>query len=325
MNELIKIEGLHLDLLGPPGGTRGRILRGIDLSMMEGEKLALVGESGCGKSMIALSILNLIPRPPMVQSGGRILFKGEGLDGFNEDQWRDLRGKRIGIVFQEPLSSLNPVLTVGDQLVEGLIAHHQAGPEEARTKALGLLREVGLPDPDRIFGHYPHQLSGGMCQRVMIAMAVSCKPELLIADEPTTALDVTVQAQILDLLAQMTRVHRMAVLLITHDLRIARDFSDRVAILYCGKVVEMGPAKVLFERPAHPYTQGLLDAIPKVDKTGEELGWIPGTLPSPYDSLTGCAFAERCPRADERCRKTEPGWIEVEKGHSALCFYPSKG
>lgn len=325
MTELLRIEGLRMDLQGPPQGQLGNILRGIDLSIAEGEKLSLVGESGCGKSMTALSVLNLVPQPPMVRSGGTISFKGEKLEFFGDRQWRDLRGKRIGIVFQEPLSSLNPVLTIGDQMAEGLTAHLGMDRSKARERSLALLREVGLPDPERILDQYPYQLSGGMCQRVMIAMAVSCEPDLLIADEPTTALDVTIQAQILELLARLTETHRMAVLLITHDLRIARDFSDRVAILYYGQVVERGPAKAVFERPAHPYTIGLLGATPDLGRTGRDLGSIPGTLPSPFARVQGCAFADRCPNADDRCRGTEPGWVETGKGHAALCFYPSKG
>jgi oligopeptide/dipeptide ABC transporter ATP-binding protein len=324
MKDLLKIEDLHLDLQGPSLETPGKILRGIDLTIGEGEKLSVVGESGCGKSMTALSILNLIPQPPMVKTGGRILFKNEDLAGFNEEQWRDLRGKKIGMVFQEPLSSLNPVLSIGQQMEEGLLVHLGLDRGRARERSLSLLKEVGLPDPQRILGQYPHQLSGGMCQRVMLAMAVSCEPDLLIADEPTTALDVTIQAQILELLARMTTTHRMAILLITHDLRIARTFSDRVAILYFGQVVELGDARTVFEKPAHPYTQGLLGTIPEVGRGDKNLVSIPGTLPSPFAPISGCAFADRCPKAVERCRASRPSWSELGKGHSALCFYPSK-
>lgn len=324
MKELLKIEDLHLDLQGRSLENPGKILRGIDLTIGEGEKLAVVGESGCGKSMTALSILNLIPHPPMVKTGGRILFKNEDLDGFKEEQWRDLRGKRIGMVFQEPLSSLNPVLTIGRQMAEGLRIHLGMDQAEARERSLVLLKEVGLPDPQRLLGQYPHQLSGGMCQRVMLAIAVSCEPDLLIADEPTTALDVTIQAQILELLTKMTTTHQMAILLITHDLRIVRTFSDRVAILYFGQVVELGDARTIFEKPAHPYTQGLIGTIPVVGRGDKNLASIPGTLPSPFTPISGCAFADRCPKVAERCRASRPTWSEIGKGHSALCFYPSK-
>jgi len=308
----------------PSGEQKGWILRGIDLSLVEGERLALVGESGCGKSMTALSILNLIPKPPMERTEGRIFFKGRELNTLEEKDWREIRGKEIGMIFQEPLTSLNPVIPVGKQLAETLEVHLGLPGDQIDEKVYSLLNEVGLPDPERIERQYPHQLSGGMCQRIMIAMAVACGPSLLIADEPTTALDVTVQTQVLELLFRMTAEHRLAVLFITHDLRIVKGHADRVAILYLGQVVEEGAPSELFEHPQHPYTEGLLASLPGFSRRGRELLNIPGVVPTPFEPITGCAFADRCSRAGDRCRKEEPALNEIIKGHKVRCFYPSK-
>ncbi len=302
----------------------GKVLRGVDLALEEGQTLALVGESGCGKSVTALSVLNLLPQPPMSKTAGRIRFEEREMDGLSELDWRRVRGKEIGIVFQDPVASLNPVFTVGDQVEEALKVHLGLTVAVAKKRTLELLTQVGLPEPERIAGQYPHQLSGGMCQRVMIAMAVACEPKLLIADEPTTALDVTVQAQILDLLFQMTQKSKMAVLLITHDLRIVRNHTDRVVILYAGEVVEEGMPDDIFLHAQHPYTEGLLAAMPTFGQQGKPLTSIEGAVPSPFDTLTACVFADRCPKVQEKCRKEKPLFESEKNGHGVRCFYPSK-
>ena len=291
--------------------------------MREGERLALVGESGCGKSMTALSVLHLLPNPPMEMAEGRIEFKGRNLSALTEPEWRKIRGKEIGMIFQEPVSSLNPVLTVGDQIAEMLRAHDGGSKLEVPVKVASLLWEVGLPEPERLRHQYPHQLSGGMCQRVMIAMAIACGPSLLIADEPTTALDVTVQTQILDLLFSMTEQHKLSVLFITHNLKTVRGHADRVAILYLGLVVEEGTPEEIFEHPQHPYTEGLLTSMPEFSQKGHALFSISGVVPTPFEALSGCAFANRCPRADKKCREVSPSLGELTKGHQVRCFYPS--
>ncbi len=274
--------------------------------------------------MTALSILHLLPTPPMEMTEGKVYFHGKDLGLLSETEWQGLRGPQIGMVFQEPTSSLNPVIPVGDQITEVLRTHTHLSDGEINSKIVSLLGEVGLPDPPRIMRQYPHQLSGGMCQRVMIAMAVACGPALLIADEPTTALDVTVQTQILDLLFRMTEEHRLSVLFITHNLKIVRGHADRVAILYLGLVVEEGAPDAIFDHPQHPYTEGLLAALPEVSQKGKDLFNITGTVPTPYEALHGCAFANRCPRVEERCRLENPKLDELTKGHKARCFYPSK-
>ena len=307
-----------------PDGRKGWILRGIDLALQEAECLAVVGESGCGKSVTALSILGFLPSPPMALEEGRIQFKDRDLTDGSADRWKNIRGKEIGIVFQDPISSLNPVLPVGEQIEESLRFHFALSRTGAREKMLQLLAEVRLPDARRIAGQYPHQLSGGMCQRVMIAMAVACGPALLIADEPTTALDVTVQAQILDLLFQMKKKHRLAVLFITHNLGIARNHADRISIFYAGRVLEEGPPGDLFDHPQHPYTEGLLAALPQSARAGQVLDSIPGIVPSPFEAYTGCAYAARCGRVQEKCKSQEPELTEITRGHYVRCFYPSK-
>lgn len=324
MSELLTVKNLKVSLKNPETGRQGWVLRGIDLSLRAGERLALVGESGCGKSMTALSILHLLPRPPMEMADGRVEFKGRDLGALTEPEWRKIRGQEIGMIFQEPVSSLNPVIPVGVQIAETLRAHTGVSDSKIRSKVVSLLGEVGLPDPGRIIRQYPHQLSGGMCQRVMIAMAIACGPSLLIADEPTTALDVTVQTQILDLLTRMTEQHRLSVLFITHNLKIVRGHADRVAILYLGLVVEEGIPEEIFEHPQHPYTEGLLAALPEFSHKGRPLLSIGGTVPTPFEELKGCAFANRCPRVGEGCREKIPGLDELRKGHKVRCFYPSK-
>jgi peptide/nickel transport system ATP-binding protein len=321
---LLTVQNLKVSVKNPQTGQIGWILRGIDLVLQEGERLALVGESGCGKSMTALSILHLLPQPPMEMTEGSVVFKNRNLNALPEREWRSIRGKEIGMIFQEPSSSLNPVMAVGEQLAETLKIHLGLNREEIHDKIVSLLAEVGLPDPDRIMRQYPHQLSGGMCQRVMIAMAIACKPSFLIADEPTTALDVTVQTQVLELLFRMTEQHRLAVLFITHDLRIVKGYADRVAILYLGQVVEEGAPGEIFNHPQHPYTEGLLASIPGFAQKGKALFSIRGSVPSPFEVTKGCAFAHRCQRVESSCREASPELIELTKGHQVRCFYPSK-
>lgn len=323
MPELLHIRDLKVSLKDPSTGREGSVLRGVNLRMSAGERVALVGESGCGKSVTALSILRLLPRPPMEISGGQIEFKGQDLGNLTREQWFEIRGREIGIVFQEPVSSLNPVMSVGEQIVETLKRHTAFSMGEIRANALSLLAHVGLPAPPRLFNQYPHQLSGGMCQRVMIAMAVACSPSLLIADEPTTALDVTIQTQILELLFRMTEEHRLGILLITHNLSIVRGHADRVLVLYLGLVVEEGVPEEIFGHPQHPYTEGLLAALPEIPHRGHSLYNIPGIVPSPFEVITGCVFADRCPRVEKKCHESMPALVEARKGHQARCFCPS--
>lgn len=324
MPELLSIQNLKVSLKNPETGRQGWVLRGVNLSLGAGERLALVGESGCGKSMTALSILNLLPKPPMEMAEGKIEFKGQDLNTLQELEWRKIRGQKIGMIFQEPVSSLNPVIPVGVQIAETLHTHTDLSNSQIHLKIISLLLEVGLPDPERIMRQYPHQLSGGMCQRIMIAMSIACEPSLLIADEPTTALDVTVQTQILDLLFQMTEQHQLSVLFITHNLKIVRGHADRVVILYLGLVVEEGVPEEIFGHPQHPYTEGLLASLPEFSHKGRPLFTIGGVIPTPFEAVTGCAFANRCPRVDNRCREENPTLTKLTKDHKVRCFYPSK-
>jgi oligopeptide/dipeptide ABC transporter ATP-binding protein len=324
LRELLSIQNLEISLKNPLNDQRGKVLRGVSLQLDEGQRVALVGESGCGKSMTALSILNLLPQPPMEVTGGSIRFKDKDIQTLTKKDWENIRGKEIGIVFQEPMTSLNPVFTVGLQIEETLQKHLFFSKDEAKQKALILLSDVGLPDPERVMDQYPHQLSGGMCQRAMIAMAVACGPSLLIADEPTTALDVTVQAQILDLVFKLTQQHKMTMLLITHDLRIVKGHTDRVVILYAGEVMEEGTPSEIFEHARHPYTEGLLASMPQFEQRGRDLASIGGVVPSPFEDLTACAFADRCPKVQDKCRREKPDFVVNKTGHGVRCFYPSE-
>jgi len=322
--ELLSIENLEISLKDPVSEKRGMVLRGVSLKLEEGQRVALVGESGCGKSMTALSILNLLPQPPMELTSGTIYFKDKDIKKLTREEWEVIRGKDIGIVFQDPIASLNPVFTVRLQIEETLQKHLTLSKTEAYKRSLALLTQVGLPDPVRVMDQYPHQLSGGMCQRVMIAIAVACSPALLIADEPTTALDVTVQAQILELVFKLTQQNKMAALLITHDLRIVRGHADRVVILYAGEVMEEGTPKDIFEHAQHPYTEGLLASMPQFESRGHDLASIGGVVPSPFENLTGCAFAPRCSKVQDRCRTEKPAFVVNKIGHGVRCFYPSE-
>jgi peptide/nickel transport system ATP-binding protein len=319
---LLEIEGLST-WLSVPGGTV-RAVDGVDLVIERGETFALLGESGCGKSMTALSILRLLPAAARVV-GGRVRLDGVDLLRLPEEAMRAVRGGRVAMIFQEPHSSLNPVLTVGDQIGESLARHQGLRGRPRAARVVDLLEAVGIPDPERRAGEYPHQLSGGMKQRVMIAIALAGDPELLIADEPTTALDVTIQAQVLDLLGRLQRDRGMAILLITHDLGIVAGVAHRVAVMYAGHLVEEGPAGAFFARPRHPYARKLFAALPGVDKRGRALEVIPGTVPALDQAFAGCRFASRCDRALAHCRSEPPAWHAPGAGQQVRCHLYAGG
>lgn len=292
------------------------VVDGLNFGIREAEIFGLAGESGCGKSITALSIMGLLP--PNAFSKGEIFFKGRDLLKLDPDSMRQLRGKEIAMVFQEPMTSLNPVLTVGYQLEEVLITHLSISKEEAKIRAIDLLRSVKIPSPETRVDEYPHQMSGGMRQRVMIAMAIACNPSLLIADEPTTALDVTIQAQILELIQELREVHGMAILLITHDLAVLAENAARVAVMYAGRLVELADTGELFHHPGHPYTKGLLASIPQAK--GRPLSPISGQVPRPEDLPPGCAYSGRCDYSRGTCKERGPEFIEVSGGHFVRCL-----
>ncbi len=295
---------------------------GVSFYIDEGELVGLVGESGCGKSITALSVMRLISSPGKIV-GGEILFKGENLLQFSDDKMRELRGNDIAMIFQDPMTSLNPVYTVGEQIAEALRLHRNLNKNDAWSEAIEAMKEVSIPDPSRRVNDYPHQLSGGMRQRVMIAMALACNPELLIADEPTTALDVTIQAQILELLDELRQTRKLAVLLITHDLGVVAEVADRVCVMYTGRIVEESGVDEIFQKPKHPYTEGLLKSVPKLREFGNEkltrLSTIQGTVPSPTNLPTGCHFAPRCPYRFERCTHDPMPLFNLENNVKARC------
>jgi len=293
---------------------------GVSFSLAAGRTLGIVGESGCGKSVTALSIMGLVPQPPGRIAGGEIWFDGVDLLKLSAAQMRELRGDRISMIFQEPMTSLNPVFTVGEQIVEGIQRHRAMSREAAKELAIEMLRRVHIPSPERRFDDYPHRLSGGMRQRVMIAMALSCKPQLLIADEPTTALDVTIQAQILDLMRTLREETGTAIILITHDLGVVAELADDVVVMYAGGIVERASVRSLFAEPQHPYTIGLLGSIPRLDIDQDRLAAIEGQVPNPLAPVGGCPFHPRCPFAIDRCRDEEPPVVNVGAGHQAVCW-----
>ncbi len=318
-DHLLEIRGLTTDFATDDGIVRA--VDGIDLTIDRGETLGVVGESGCGKTVTALSALKLIAMPPGRIAGGQILWLGRDLVPLGRAAMRRIRGKEIGIVFQEPMTSLNPVHSVGAQIAEAVREHEGLGRRGALDRAIEMLALVHIPNPRRRASDYPHQFSGGMRQRVMIAMALSCNPQLLIADEPTTALDVTIQAQILDLLGEMKSRFGTAIMLITHAMGVVAETAQRVAVMYAGKIVEEAPVEELFARPRHPYTQGLIRSIPRVDKAGikTRLEAIPGTVPSLADLPPGCRFAPRCRFAMPVCTQAIPPLREVAPGHKVAC------
>ncbi|HZT65097.1 MAG TPA: ABC transporter ATP-binding protein [Acidimicrobiales bacterium] len=299
-----------------------RAVDGVSLGVEPGRCLGVVGESGSGKTVLLRSIVGLLPRRAIASTGGTVCFEGLELAGAPPAVIRDVRGRRIGMVFQDPMTSLNPVMRVGTQLTDGMRHHLGVGRQEARRRARALLEAVGIPDPERRLRDYPHQLSGGMRQRVTIAIALACDPSLLLADEPTTALDVTVQSQILRLLGRLRRQRNMAVILVTHDMGVVAGSTDDLAVMYAGKVVEQGPTATVFSATRHPYTRALLEAIPRADaRPGERLATIPGQPPSLVDPPSGCRFAPRCPRAADRCRAEEPPLAGAD-GHRFACWFP---
>jgi len=303
----------------------GRAVDGVSFELERGQTLGLVGESGCGKSVTALSIMRLVPSPPGRIEGGQVFLQGRDLLELPEAQMCRVRGDEIAMIFQEPMTSLNPVLSCGYQIMESVILHQQVSKAEARGRALEMLGMVGIPAPEQRLDEYPHQLSGGMRQRVMIAMALSCNPAVLIADEPTTALDVTIQAQILDLLARLQEELRMAVLLITHDLGVVAGVADQVAVMYAGQIVEYASPGDLFASPLHPYTRGLLQSIPRLGQPRERLAIIPGMVPDARHFPSGCRFAPRCPLAEARCRQQEQELEDQGSGHWARCWKAGSG
>ncbi|BBK41949.1 ABC transporter ATP-binding protein [Allostella vacuolata] len=303
--------------------TEGGLFRavdGISFQVHRGRTLGIVGESGCGKSVTSLSIMGLVPQPPGIRAGGEILFEGEDLLKKRPAELRRIRGGEISMIFQEPMTSLNPVFTVGDQITEAITAHLPLGAAAARERAIAMLRRVRIPSPERRIDDYPHQMSGGMRQRVMIAMALACEPKLLIADEPTTALDVTIQAQILDLMRTLRDETGTSIILITHDLGVIAELADEVVVMYAGKIVESASVKALFADPQHPYTIGLMGSIPKLDEQRTRLASIEGTVPPPFALPEGCRFNPRCPFADDRCRREQPPLRTLRDGHAVACW-----
>ena len=299
-----------------------RSVRNVDLTIYPGETVALVGESGCGKSVTSLSIMRLVPVPPGKFENGRILFKGKDLLKASELEMQKIRGNEIGMIFQEPMTSLNPIFTIGDQIIEAICLHQDKNKDEARKLALEVLKKVAMPSPEQRIDQYPHELSGGMKQRVMIAMSIVCQPCLLIADEPTTALDVTIQAQILDLLDDLRKETNMSILLITHNLGIVAQYADRVAVMYSGKIVEQTSVENIFASPAHPYTKGLLNSLPK-DEISKQLETIPGTVPHPAFLPEGCAFHPRCAEKMDLCVQKNPELLPLKDSreqHQTACW-----
>jgi peptide/nickel transport system ATP-binding protein len=315
--QLLKVTGLTTSFHLPHGTVRA--VDEVDLSLERGETLAIVGESGCGKSVTAYSIMRLVMPPGVIESG-EVLFNGNDLLRLSEKEMQGVRGNHISMIFQEPMTSLNPVLTVGSQIAEGLTLHRGLSRDDARDEAMEILSQVGIPSPAERFGDYPHQMSGGMRQRVVIAMALSCNPRLLIADEPTTALDVTIQAQILELIDRMKESSGMGLILITHDLGIVAERASHTVIMYAGRIVEYARSDEIFRNPLHPYTQGLLQSLPQNAEPGMPLNTIPGQVPEFLADLRGCGFCDRCPIKEWRCSEEKPPMKEIGPGHLVRCW-----
>jgi peptide/nickel transport system ATP-binding protein len=314
---LLAIEGLKVVFHGDAGRVTHAV-DAVDLTVARGATLGLVGESGCGKSVTSLAVMGLLAKRN-AEIGGRVRCDGIDLLGLSDRALRDLRGDRVAMIFQEPMTSLNPSYTIGEQIIEAIVRHRGVSRREARARAIDMLRRVKIPAPERRIDDYPHKLSGGMRQRVMIAMALSCDPELLIADEPTTALDVTIQAQILDLLRELKASTLSAIILITHDLGVVAEICDEVAVMYAGEIVERAPVEAIFERPAHPYTVGLLGSIPRLGRRAEHLATVEGRVPDMTSPPPGCRFAPRCPFAADMCVAAAPPIVEVDDGHWTRC------
>lgn len=329
--KILRVEDLRVYFETKKGISKA--VDGNNFTMYENETLAIVGESGCGKSVTAMSILNLVSKPGKIMEGSKIMYMGDSErdeEGINlatatDAQIRDVRGNGISMIFQEPMTSLNPVFTVGKQITENILLHEKVSKEEADNRAKELLKMVGISRPEKVFENYPHQLSGGMCQRVMIAMALSCNPKLLIADEPTTALDVTIQAQILSLMNELKEKTGTSIMLITHDLGVVAQVADYVNVMYAGKVVERAAVDELFENPKHPYTIGLMKSMPSLATDNERLNVIEGSVPNPLYLPKGCYFADRCPNAMEKCKQSQPGSVIIKSRHHVSCFLYEDG
>ena len=320
MDKVLEVKNLSTNFYTDEGVIKA--VDGLSYDIKKGECVGIVGESGCGKSVSAMSVLRLIPYPPGIIEGGEIKFKGNNLLDISEEEIQEIRGNKISMIFQEPSTSLNPVLSVERQLTESLELHRAMKRFEAKEEAVRLLELVGIPDPDRRINDYPHQFSGGMQQRIMIAMALSCSPDLIIADEPTTALDVTVQAQILELLAEMREKLGTAVLIITHNLGVVARYVDRLNVMYAGSIVETGKTDEIYANPKHPYTMGLLKSVPRLDQPRQqEMDVIDGMPPNLANLPEGCHFAERCRFVIDKCREEKPALEEVSEGHFRACFY----
>ncbi|MEU6016085.1 ABC transporter ATP-binding protein [Streptomyces sp. NPDC047515] len=316
---LLEVRDLHVEFHTRDGVAKA--VNGVDYSVAEGETLAVLGESGSGKSVTAQAIMGILDMPPGRISGGEILFKDRDLLTMRKDERRRIRGQEMAMIFQDALSSLNPVLSVGEQLGEMFVVHRGMSRKNARLKAVELMDRVRIPAAKERVGNYPHQFSGGMRQRIMIAMALALEPSLIIADEPTTALDVTVQAQVMDLLAELQRELNMGLILITHDLGVVADVADKIAVMYAGRIVEAAPVHDIYRAPAHPYTKGLLQSIPRLDQKGQELYAIKGLPPNLLHIPPGCAFNPRCPMAQEVCRGEVPPLFEVAEHRESACYF----
>lgn len=320
-NEILKITGLKTHFF--TGDTPVKAVDGVNLVVDKGQTLGIVGESGSGKSVTSMSIMRLIPNPPGKIVAGEILFEGRDLLKLSEKEMREIRGNDISMIFQDPMSALNPSFTVGNQIAEAIRLHQKLDKKKALEKAIEMLKLVGIPEPGQRVKQYPHEFSGGMRQRAMIAMGLSCNPKLLIADEPTTALDVTVQAQILNLMKKLQKEFNTAIIMITHDLGVVAETCDNVAVMYAGKCIEYTDVYTLFKKPLHPYTFGLLASQPKLDRVNKEkLTPIKGNPPDLRNLKTGCSFAPRCEYAKDICRKDMPELVEIEKGHKIACHFP---
>ncbi|GEL78753.1 ABC transporter ATP-binding protein [Tenuibacillus multivorans] len=318
MKKILEVQNLHVSFSTYGGEVKA--VRGVTFDLFEGETLAIVGESGCGKSVTANSIMQLIPKPAGKISEGNIIFKDIDITNANEKQMRNIRGVDISMIFQDPMTALNPTLSIGHQLMEGLKQHQNISNKKAKEKAIEMLNLVGIPNPEERLEQYPHQLSGGMRQRIVIAIALICEPDLLIADEPTTALDVTIQAQILELFGKIQKETNVAIILITHDFGVVANIADRIAVMYAGKIIESGMKEEIFYHPKHPYTLGLLHSIPRLDQKDDELIPIDGTPPDLFSPPVGCPFTARCPHAIVACEKMYPLRHESSLSHYVDCW-----
>ncbi|UYG93291.1 ABC transporter ATP-binding protein [Cytobacillus firmus] len=318
MEKVLEVKDLHVTFTTYGGEVQA--VRGVSFDLFKGETLAIVGESGCGKSVTSQSIMRLIPSPPGRIADGSVLFKGKDLTKLKESEMRDIRGADISMIFQDPMTALNPTITIGEQIIEGIMQHETISRQDARKKALEMLNLVGIPNPSERLKHYPHQFSGGMRQRIVIAMALVCEPEVLIADEPTTALDVTIQAQILDLFKDIQKKTGVSIIIITHDLGVVAQVADRIAVMYAGKIVEAGERREIFYNPQHPYTKGLLNSVPRLDLDGADLIPIGGSPPDLFAPPAGCPFAARCEYAMEVCDRVYPYKTHLSRDHHVDCW-----